>query len=75
MSAPKTVKVRIAVAVDRRGEWAAAGWSAYGGGEPVDVLDGHLEELECGERFYWVEAQLEVPEVEVVQGETREAQR
>lgn len=55
----KTVKVRIAVAVDCNGSWNSAG------GDYMDEKDlrGCVgDSLEFGERHYWLEAELEVPE-------------
>jgi len=58
----KTVKVRIAVAVDPCGNWNASGWLNPDGqiaeGEAMDIaIDGVNE----GASKYWVEAELPVP--------------
>ena len=63
---PKTVKVRIAVAVDRDGKWNASGWgkgSAYANGEAMDIA---IEGVDEGEARYWVEAELPIPEAETI---------
>lgn len=62
----KTVKVRIAVAVDPTGRWAAHGW--------VDAEDGFMMDLavdsvEAGEARYFVEAELEAPEAQTIEAE------
>lgn len=55
----KTVKVRIAVAVDPFGNWCAAGWN----GTTEDKLRHNASEnVDSGERIYWLTAELEVPE-------------
>ena len=65
----KTVKVRIAVAVDHYGNWNASGWLNHDGkiaeGEAMDIaIDGVNE----GEAKYWVEAELPIPEPQVFTG-------
>jgi len=65
-SMPK-VKVRIAVAVDPSGKWNACGWRKDNGdtaGE--DAMDCTVDMVGSGEARYWVEAELDVPEVSVV---------
>lgn len=68
------VKVRIFVAVDPRGMWAASGWSREDG--TVDdeaVMDMALDLIDPGEARYWVEAELPLPSVPVVEGEVKAA--
>ncbi len=70
----KTVKVRIAVAVDPSGRWNASGWLTRDGknaeGEAMDIaIDGVNE----GEAKYWVEAELPIPEPQVFAGNFSEA--
>jgi hypothetical protein len=64
---PKTVKVRIAVAVDPEGDWNATGWRGRDG-EPVDeeAMEIVADNLNPGERRFWVEAELPVPERDAV---------
>lgn len=68
----KTVKVRIAVAVDRKGGWCASGWDTKSKPEQYerDAFGVACENLEAGEAKYWVEAELQVPDelTGVVQG-------
>jgi hypothetical protein len=66
----KTVKVRIAVAVDRNGNWSASG---YDGHEKNDPFSNVIDVLEPGEARYWVTAELSLPHCEEVQGEVERA--
>ena len=56
----RTVRVRIAVAVDPTGDWSSAGWKSA---DPGKLHSYAVEDLEPGERRYWLEADLEIPEV------------
>lgn len=68
----KTVKVRIAVAVDQTGDYEA---TAVKTGK-WDVADYILDNLEPGEARYWVTAELPIPEPVEIAGEaTKEASR
>ena len=60
-----TVKVRIAVAVTPEGDWNACGWS--GTASDDDKMSICVDSLAAGEKRYWLEAELEVPSVDVVQ--------
>lgn len=60
-----TVKVRIAVAVTPEGDWNACGWS--GTASDDDKMSICVDSLASGEKRYWLEAELEVPSVDVVQ--------
>lgn len=67
----KTVKVRIAVAVDPEGKWQAHGWQPRPDHVQRDakfMQDTAREDLEYGEAMYWIEAELPVPEAQTVQG-------
>ena len=55
----KTVKVRIAVAVDPDGDWHACGWS---GSSDETMMRTAVDTIAEGERRYWIEAELEVPD-------------
>jgi hypothetical protein len=59
----RTIKVRIAVSVDRKGEWSASGWS---GTSSEDFHSYTIDSLEPGENRYWLEAELEVPETKTI---------
>ena len=66
---PKTVRVRIAVAVDPSGRWNASGWSTAPTGMEAELaIDGVGE----GERLFWVEADLPIPVEQVVEGQVSE---
>lgn len=57
----KTVKVRVAVAVDATGVWNSCGWStAVPSDQPMHIA---VEGVADGEARYWLEAELAVPEV------------
>jgi hypothetical protein len=85
----KTVRVRIAVAVDEKGRWACSGWN-----EPalvalrsnpkdaakqdesdrenaVDELDAHFGDGLGTHHVVFVEADVPIPEAQVVQGEVK----
>lgn len=67
----KTVKVRIAVAVDSSGNWSASGWKGASDDYAVsDVIDTVGE---CVSLF-WVTAELPVPEMPTVAGTVEVAQ-
>lgn len=57
------VKVKVCVVVDRKGQWASAGWSV-GKAPPSegDVISSAVDMVEEGERRYWLTAELEMPE-------------
>lgn len=60
----KRVKVRVAVAVDPSGNWAAYGFSRTDD-SPADkeAWEVVLDIVEDGEARYWVTAELPVPEM------------
>lgn len=57
----KTVKVRIAVAVDPDGDWYAAGWSSRDSNYEDDAMSCCLENIGYNERRYFIEAELTIP--------------
>jgi hypothetical protein len=63
MSKPKTVTVRIAVAVDPTGGWNACG---YSGMRDTDGMEFASETLHDGEARYWLIAELPVPEAPMI---------
>ncbi len=71
---PKTVRVRIAVAVDCEGQWSAFGiWREDDKGTKDNVF---IDDLEPGEHYHWVEATLPVPvreHTQTVEGEVTNA--
>lgn len=67
MDKPKTVRVRIAVAVDETGDWSASGWRLTPGRSPA----GHYDEMQgialdgvMGKHvvYHWIEADIPIPE-------------
>ena len=66
----KTVKIRIAVCVDEKGEWNSSGWK---GGRDNDKMELASEGIGDGEARYWIEAELEIPEPKIIQGEVTNA--
>lgn len=52
------IKVKIAVAVDPKGEWSACGWK---GADDADMISGCRDNLDYGDIVYWLEADLEIP--------------
>lgn len=69
----KTVRIRIAVAVDQQGHWNASGWSGEYSPAKDAAIDSALEYCGSGAVLYWVEADLPIPEAVVVQGEVKPA--
>ena len=62
----KTIKVRIAVAVDKDGKYVA---SAYNSNDSWDeCMSCALDLLEPGEARYWVTAELPLPETGTIEG-------
>lgn len=59
--AMKTVRVRIAVAVDPSGDWSASGWKTSNGPAGKEAMDIALDSVGEGEARYWVEAELPLP--------------
>lgn len=68
----KTVKVRIAVAVNEKGEWVASGWRTQRGGDdmanPSDNYLSNAAREDVGGSVYWIEAEVPVPETLTIQG-------
>ena len=58
-------RVRIALAVDSRGEWSSAGWSQA---DDDTLMDLAVESLMDGEARFWVEVDVPVPMATVLQG-------
>lgn len=67
MGEPRTVRVRIAVAVDETGGWASAGWRMATGKKPEkhddyireSAMDGVEGKCAC---VHWVEADIPIPQ-------------
>lgn len=69
-NAPKTVRVRIAVAVDIEGQWVAHAIWRHSDKENQENL--FFDDLHDGECHYFVEATLPVPLPQTVEGEVTE---
>ena len=65
----KTIKIKIAVAVDTNGKWAASGWGVDDKPTLDTPMNVAVEGVEPGEHRYWVEAEVQVPETSAIQGE------
>lgn len=64
---PKTVKVRIPVAVDPQGRWYAHGYPTIRNhDELLETTD--FDTIGPNEALYWITAELAVPEVAEVAG-------
>lgn len=55
----KTIKVRVAVSIDRSGDWNAFGGKTM---KDQDAIEFSRETIGDQERTYWLTAELEVPE-------------
>jgi hypothetical protein len=60
----KTVKVRIAVAVDPTGYWAAFGDKSMSDEAMMDIV---VDSVELGEARYFLVAELAIPETKEMQ--------
>lgn len=60
-----TVKVRIAVLVDPKGNWVAGG-SSTGDQDGIESVNACAEDLEKGDHLVWVEAEVPIPDVDIV---------
>lgn len=69
----KTIKCRIALAVDPKGHWAATGGPTLREWRDCDYILDNLSETY---RRYWVEVEVPVPDAEppTVQGKATEVQ-
>lgn len=72
---PKTVRVRICVVVDDKGRWSSAGWKGKRALLDSDLIDtAHEADITGGNntRTYFIEADLELPTPETIQGTVEE---
>lgn len=66
-------KIRIAVAIDPTGAWACAGWGRDGKViKDNEMMSFAIESLETGENQYFIEAELDIPEVKIISPESIE---
>lgn len=66
----KTVRARVAVAVDEFENWSASGWD---GARDDEMKDGILDLMEGATVLYWLTADLPVPEEQTVEAEVNTA--
>lgn len=64
----KTIKVRIACAVDSNGKWCSMGWSNE---EDAMLEMSSLEHVDDYAVVHWIEAEVPVPGSEVIQGKVK----
>jgi len=55
-------KIRIAVAIDIDGRWNSSGWGKVGETPREDLMSYAIEGILDGERRYWLEAEIDMPE-------------
>lgn len=76
MSTPPTaVRVRICVVVDDKGRWSSAGWKGKRALSDSSLIDvAHEADITEGSntRTYFIEADLELPTPETIQGTVKE---
>lgn len=65
----KTVKCKIALAVDSHGSWTAIGFADKHGVWTDGFAAGVLDGVEEGEARYYVLVEVPVPEVREIEGE------
>lgn len=67
---PRTITVRIPVAVDENGDWVAYGFTDHQIKDLSSLFEtGVGEDLSGGERLYFVTVELAVPEPVIVVGQ------
>ena len=54
------IRVRIAVAVDDTGKWAAVGYKGMDDGDMYSIAD----DLSVNARYFWLESDLPLPVIE-----------
>lgn len=71
---PKTVRVRICVVVDDKGHWYSAGWKGARALSDSSLIDVAHEADMTGNntRIYFIEADLELPAFDAIQGTVEE---
>lgn len=67
----KTIKVRIAVAIDPGGQWCARGCSYTNEKNNMETV---VRRVDVGEKIYWLEVELPVPDetIPVIQAQVSE---
>ena len=62
------MKIRIAVAINDRGEWNACGYHKWDDKEAIDVAQQGLDEPADNEQIVFVEVDIPIPQSITVQG-------
>jgi hypothetical protein len=71
----RTARVRIAVAVDPNGTWKGYGWSKNDGTADEECMfDSQADGMMPGERWYWITADLPIPELQEVEATVEEVE-
>lgn len=68
---PKTIKVRIACAVDIDGDWSARGWKNASNSQMTNDVTSDIWHPN-GLKVHWIEAEVPVPERTTIKGEVNE---
>ena len=55
----RKVNIRIAVCIDKNGNWNSSGWAT---GDDLSKMEVAAEGVEEGANRYWIETELPVPE-------------
>lgn len=71
----KTVRIRVPLLVDSDGKWWSTGWHSAKSGEDEDVLyDMSADKISDMYALKWLEADIEVPQQQVVKAGVSDAQ-
>lgn len=60
------MKIKILVAIDNEGKWAAAGYFSWSEAETKDCI--FIDDLGTHLSYFWVEAEIPVPTIASVEG-------
>lgn len=69
-STETTVRVRILVAVDDKGQWAATGYHRYDEEEARDIV--FTDDLGEALAYHWIEADVPIPTPLTIEGVVQE---
>lgn len=62
MHTNRTVRVRIAVAMDEGGEWSASGWGGHDQPYAPEAMESSLQCVGGIAARYWIEVELPIPD-------------
>jgi hypothetical protein len=60
-------KIKIMVGIDLDGNWCAGGWSEA---NEDDLKDMVADNIGYGENYFWVTAEVEIPEIKEVDADS-----